>query len=143
MKALAYQVRPAAERRRCMSPDPARGIDRDPARRPGVPAEKSPHSQPHARNVTQMRQDGRPTGVPEVRTPVFGTAQPPRGLSGRLRAAAYAIPDHYARHWLLLILADRADVLESRLRRRPAVAVAAGVGALLGTVAVTRALGRR
>ena len=26
-------------------------------------------------------------------TPVFGTAQPPRGLSGVLRRAAYGIPD--------------------------------------------------
>jgi len=126
-----------------MSSDPARGIDQDPARRPGVPAEKPPHSQPHARNVAQMRQDGRPTGAGQARTPVFGTAQPPRGLSGRLRSAAYAIPEHYARHWMLLILADRVDVLESRVRRRPGMAVAAGAGALLGTMALARALGRR
>ena len=77
-------------------------------------------------------------GVFEPRTPVFGTAQPPRGLSGRLRAAAYAIPDHFARHWMLLILADRVDVLESRVRRRPALAVAAGIGALVGTLAMAR-----
>ena len=126
-----------------MSPDPASGIDQDPARRPGVSAEKPPHSQPHARNVAQVRQDGRPTDAGQARTPVFGTAQPPRGLSGRLRSAAYAIPEHYARHWLLLILADRVDVLEHRVRRRPGMAVAAGAGALLGAVALARALGRR
>ena len=125
-----------------MSPDPARGIDQDPARRPGVPAEKPPHSQPHAHSVAQMRQDGRPTGVGPARTPVFGTAQSPRGLSGRLRSAAYAIPEHYARHWMLLILADRVDVLEHRVRRRPGMAVAAGAGALLGTMVLARALGR-
>ena len=126
-----------------MSPDPASGIDQDPARRPVVPAEKPPHSQPHARNVAQVRQDGRPTDAGQARTPVFGTAQPPRGLSGRLRSAAYAIPEHYARHWLLLILADRVDVLEHRVRRRPGMAVAAGAGALLGAVVLARALGRR
>ena len=77
------------------------------------------------------------------RTPVFGTAQPPRGLSGRLRRAAYGIPDHFARHWMLLILADRVDVLESRVRRRPGITLALGVGALAGTLAVTRARARR
>jgi len=44
---------------------------------------------------------------------------------------------------MLLILADRVDVLESRVRRRPGMAVVAGAGALLGTLALARALGRR
>ena len=48
-------------------------------------------------------------------TPVVGTAQPPRGLSGALRDRAYGIPEHNARHWLLLLLADRVDVLEDRV----------------------------
>jgi hypothetical protein len=126
-----------------MSADPARGIDRDPARRPGVPAERPPQSQPHTQAAASMRQDGRPSGVMESRTPVFGTAQPPRGLSGWLRRAAYGIPDHVARHWMLLILADRVDVLEHRVRRRPGMALALGAGAVLGTMAATRALGRR
>jgi hypothetical protein len=91
----------------------------------------------HASRVTPSPSGGW-LGVFEPRTPVFGTAQPPRGLSGRLRAAAYAIPDHFARHWMLLILADRVDVLESRVRRRPLLAVAAGLGALVGTVALAR-----
>jgi hypothetical protein len=122
-----------------MSPDPARGVDRDPARRPGVPAERPHPSEPHVRSLSQHRQPGRPTGVSESRTPVFGTAQPPRGLSGWLRSAAYAIPDHFARHWMLLMLADRVDILESRVRRRPGLALALGVGALLGVVASARA----
>lgn len=126
-----------------MSPDPARGIDRDPARRPGVPAEKAPPSTPHARPVTGLRQPGRPSGVSEPRTPVFGTAQPPHGLSGWLRRAAYGIPDHFARHWMLLILADRVDVLDNRVRRRPGRALALGAGALAGTMLLTRARGRR
>ena len=126
-----------------MSPDPARGIDRDPARRPGVPAERFPRSQPHAHPAPQARQDGRPTGAMNARTVVFGTAQPPAGLSGRLRSAAYAIPDHFARHWMLLILADRVDVLESRVRRRPGMALALGLGALLGSMTLARARSRR
>ena len=43
---------------------------------------------------------------------------------------------------MLLILADRVDVLEHRVRRRPGMAVAAGAGALLGTMVLARALGR-
>lgn len=45
-------------------------------------------------------------------TPVFGTAQPPRGLSGLLRAGAYRIPETKAVHWAALLVADRIDVLE-------------------------------
>lgn len=48
-------------------------------------------------------------------TPVVGTAQPPRGLSGPLRRAAYELPEHRFGHWGLLMLADRVDVLEGRL----------------------------
>jgi hypothetical protein len=43
---------------------------------------------------------------------VYGTAQPPRGISGALRDFAYQSPPHKARHWLVLMLADRVDVLE-------------------------------
>ena len=46
--------------------------------------------------------------------PVFGTAQPPRGLSGLLRRAGYKIPEHKAGRWMTLLFADRVDVWESR-----------------------------
>jgi hypothetical protein len=50
-------------------------------------------------------------------TPVFGTSCPPRGLSGKIRRFAYArYSEGRAAHWLLLLGADRVDVLESRLR---------------------------
>lgn len=89
----------------------------------------------------------------EEATPVFGTAQPPRGASGRLRRWAYSIPETRARRWMLLLAADRVDVLEDRiggvaggllgalgletLERRvrrdplPALAAAAAAGALV------------
>jgi hypothetical protein len=63
-------------------------------------------------------------------TPVFGTAQPPQGLSGLLRRLAYRIPEHLARHWLLLVFADRVDVAEHRLRRGWPVLAAALAGGL-------------
>lgn len=47
-------------------------------------------------------------------TPVFGTAQPLRGLSGAIRRSAYRFSEGRAAHWLILLLGDRVDVLESR-----------------------------
>lgn len=95
------------------------GIDEAPERRPGVPMEAEPHPAEGARGERPARQHPRVTvlrrrGLAEL-TPVFGTAQPPRGLSGLLRRGAYRIPEHRARHWLMLMAADRVDVLEDRL----------------------------
>jgi hypothetical protein len=45
-------------------------------------------------------------------TPVFGTAQPPRGLSGMIRRAAYKLTESDIRHWLMLLVADRVNVVE-------------------------------
>lgn len=47
--------------------------------------------------------------------PVAGSAQPLHGLSGILRRVAYVLPEHRARHWMLLMLADRVDVTEGRM----------------------------
>jgi hypothetical protein len=77
-----------------------------------------------------------------VRAPVFGTAQPPRGLSGALRRRAYAIPEHRARHWALLLLADRVDVVETWVTERPGPAAAAAT-ALAGAVVLATCLSRR
>lgn len=93
-------------------------------------------------------------------TPVFGTAQPLHGLSGVLRRGAYRIPEYRARHWMLLMAADRVDVLEDRLgglASAPLDAAGAGgaaarvrsnplpylAGALAGATLVTAWRGRR
>jgi hypothetical protein len=68
-----------------------------------------------------------PVAVPH---PVRGSAQPPRGLSGALRRLAYTIPEHRARRPMLLILADRIDVLEHRAVDHPALALTAVAGIL-------------
>jgi hypothetical protein len=49
-------------------------------------------------------------------TPVFGTAQPPSGLSGAIRKFAYKFSEGRAAHWLILIYADRVDAAEHHLR---------------------------
>lgn len=117
------------------------GIDLPPEHRPGVPYERPPRPLPGAHWLTPARQA--PT-VPVLKradlpqlTPVFGTSAPPHGLSGRLRKAAYAVPDHKARHWLLMLLADRVDVIESDAgaflkRAWPVAAIAAVIGAGIG-----------
>jgi hypothetical protein len=63
-------------------------------------------------------------------TPVFSTAVPPRGLSGWMRARAYRIPEHRARRWLVLLLADRVDVWEGRVERHPWWSAGLGAAAL-------------
>jgi hypothetical protein len=49
--------------------------------------------------------------------PVFGTACPPRGMSGAMRKFAYRRwSEARAAHWLTLLAADRVDAIESHLR---------------------------
>jgi hypothetical protein len=43
---------------------------------------------------------------------VFGTPNPPRGLSGVLRRAAFEWSESRLPHWLLLMAADRVNVVE-------------------------------
>jgi len=49
-------------------------------------------------------------------TPVFGTAQPPSGLSGVIRKFAYKFSEGRAAHWLILLYADRVDAVEHHMR---------------------------
>ena len=50
-------------------------------------------------------------------TPVFGTAQPPKGLAGAIRRFSYAkYSEGRTAHWLLLILADRVDAVAEHLK---------------------------
>lgn len=100
---------------------------------PGVPMEKDPPEpagNAHWLTPDKMEDPGyvlKRAGLDEL-TPVFGTSVPPRGLSGLMRKSAYDIPEHYTTHWLLLLAADRVDVLEDRLKRYlPFVALAGGI----------------
>jgi hypothetical protein len=112
--------------------------DADPTVRPGVPIYKpAGTSAPITRPSLEQQQTKVPVlvGVDVGRlTNVFGTCQPPHGLSGLIRRVAYRIPEHKAGRWMLLLFGDRVDVWESRLTRRPLLlggALAVGIGAFL------------
>lgn len=92
------------------------GADLDRKNRPAVPMEHTPprhigapvpEPEQQSQNVEVFVSPERP-GI----TPVFGTAEPPSGLSGMIRRAAYKMTESDIRHWLLLLLADRINVVE-------------------------------
>ena len=96
------------------------GSDLDPASRPGVPRDKAPElggerlypdiePQPARVKVHKSTEHGR-------LTPVFGTACPPSGLSGRMRRMAYHYSEGRMLRWLTLMAADRVDVVENLAR---------------------------
>lgn len=98
----------------------SRGVDLDPRQRPGIPMEQPPHPLPGAQMPISQQHSAYPVlkhGGRREMPPVYGTAAPPKGLSGVLRKLAYHYPDHLARHWMVLMMADRVDSLEYRLRR--------------------------
>jgi hypothetical protein len=97
---------------------PGWGVDLDPADRPSVPKlafrddltgahwefpERQVEKRPRERSMEH-----------KFLTPVFGTACPPRGVSGALRKLAYRrFSEADAAHWLLLMAGDRVDSLGS------------------------------
>jgi hypothetical protein len=104
------------------APDVA--VDASLDRRPGVPQQQSPSPVGHAHWAEPERQPVPVGAVKDAQRPewtaTFGTGQPPKGLSGVMRRAAYRIPDYRIRRWLLLLVADRVDALEHRGRRASA-----------------------
>ena len=98
---------------------PGWGSDLDPARRPGVPRDKAPELgveslyPPFAQQVPHVKIH-KSTEHGKL-TPVFGTACPPRGISGKLRDLAYRLSEGRLLHWMALIAADRVNVVEDVL----------------------------
>lgn len=99
---------------------PGWGVDLNPADRPAYPKlqypadtgahwdfpERQPETWPRERSIEHA-----------FVTPVFGTAQPPHGLSGVIRRYSYArFSEGRLAHWLLLVAADRVDAAEHRVR---------------------------
>jgi len=100
---------------------PGWGVDLDPKDRPSVPKlqfqedltgahwefpERQPEKWPRERSIEH-----------KFLTPVFGTAQPPKGVAGAIRKFSYArYSEGRAAHWLLLMLADRVDAVGEHLK---------------------------
>ena len=92
------------------------GADLDRKNRPGVPMERTPprytpadiaEPSPQPQNVEVLVSTERP-GI----TQLFGTGQPPSGVSGMIRRAAFSMTESDIRRWLLLLAADRVQVVE-------------------------------
>lgn len=125
---------------------PGWGADLDRSKRPAVPMERTPREDdahweiPEAQKPTVevLHSIERP-GL----TPVFGTACPPKGLSGRIRRRAFRHSENDLRHWMMLLFADRVNVVEGMLedvgrsRRTHSLAVV-GVVAVLAAWWLTR-----
>ena len=96
---------------------PGWGVDLDPKDRPAVPREQfDPGATGAHWDFPERQEELVPREMSpehEVLPPVFGTTCPPRGLSGAIRRRAYGYSEGQSIHWLLLLAADRVDVIES------------------------------
>jgi hypothetical protein len=100
---------------------PGWGADLDRANRPAVPMEHTPP--PRLQGVPLERPAQQPETVEILHsierpnlTPVFGTSVPPSGLSGVIRRRAFRRSESDLRHWMLLLMADRVNVVEGLLQ---------------------------
>ena len=128
--------------------EPVYGADLSRSERPGVPMETEPRAitaTVHWSDPERQRPDRRVTKRVELRqlTPVFSSANPPRGFSGVLRRAAYRIPETRPKHFMMLMLADRVDVLEHRFARLLKLATFVPLGTAAAVVLVAKLLPRR
>ena len=94
------------------------GVDAEPMMRPGYPKEKTPEHGTGAHWARPQQQiDPRGKKKHSIERPsltaVFGTTVPPRGLSGVIRNLSFRWSEAQLTHWLMLLLADRIDVVES------------------------------
>ncbi len=96
------------------------GADLDPSVRPGVPRDKAPSV-----GIETLYPNIEPQ-IPRVKInkstehgkmpPVFGTSCPPQFVSGAIRNFAYTYSEGKFAHWLLLMFADRVNVVEDLVK---------------------------
>lgn len=111
-----YRMAPQRPSREQLAHIQGWGADLDHKNRPAVPMERTPPRfiHQHEGRLPEQPQDVEvlvSTERPGI-TPIFGTAQPPKGLSGMLRRVAFRWSENDLRHWLLLLAADRVNVVE-------------------------------
>ena len=112
----SHELSAHAGKRRDMTHIQGWGADLDRKNRPGVPMEHTPPRLEGAPFAPPSQQPERmeifvSPERPHI-TPLFGTSSPPKGLSGMLRRMAYKMTENDIRHFMLLLLADRINVVE-------------------------------
>lgn len=96
------------------------GVDADPTNDPTYPMKRRNNGE--QAGYTWERPPQQPITIevlhsnerPNV-TAVFGTSQPPSGLSGMIRRFAFKYSESSYGHWLPLVLADRVNMVEGVL----------------------------
>jgi len=116
MSIYVEKTAPEAQRRKPPQDIQGWGADLDPQARPAFPKERTPPRfiNPHWNELEAQEPSVKvlhSTERPGL-TPVYGTAQPPSGLSGVIRGAAFRYSENDARHWLMLLFADRVNMVE-------------------------------
>ncbi|HZF94431.1 MAG TPA: hypothetical protein VEZ20_06105 [Allosphingosinicella sp.] len=95
---------------------PGWGVDADPQNDPTYPyrdRSQDDHSSKWERPPLQESDVEVLRSIEHVRRPaVFGTSTPPRGLSGMIRRGAFTYSESHWFHWLMLMGADRINVVE-------------------------------
>ena len=93
------------------------GIDADPKNDPTYPMKK--RTDEEIRGYTWERPPLQPVNIEVLKsverpniTAVFGTAMPPKGLSGAIRRFAFKYSENSYARWMQLVLADRINVVE-------------------------------
>jgi hypothetical protein len=92
------------------------GVDADPENDPTYPMRQDAHP---AHGLDWERPAIQPETVEILRSTehnrrpaVYGTSSPPSGISGSIRRQAFKSSEGKWSHWLLLLLADRINVVE-------------------------------
>ncbi|MDQ3269455.1 MAG: hypothetical protein M3Q11_04590 [Pseudomonadota bacterium] len=85
------------------------------------------------RQTVELLQSIERPGIP----PVFGTSVPPSGVSGWIRRRAFQRCENDIRHWTMLLMADRVNVVEGVLqdvRKSPAMPIVLGAAGVLAAM---------
>ena len=75
---------------------------------PGMNWQRPPQQEPDVEILSSIEHQRLPA--------VFGTSTPPSGLSGMLRRGAFTYSESHWLHWLMLMGADRINVVEGILQ---------------------------
>lgn len=119
MPYTAERPRPRMSSQELRDRIPGWGVDLDPKDRPSYPQERRDLETGAHWDFPERQEEKSPrerSVEHKFLPPVFGTAVPPKGLSGAMRRLAYRYSEARASHWLILIAADRVDAMESHAR---------------------------